>query len=661
MPTATARINNQKQKKYSDMKRYRLIEYAYLATLVLGVTACSQDELADGSPVNGTPVTFTASGIAAQQSATTRATTDGTWEEALTVAIKIGNEVKEYAATPNAADAKTATLAAAEGVTPFTWNSASETKTVEAWYPYTADKPAQVEVEADQSIRANYLLSDKMSASGNVTFGNTALEFSHLAAKVTININMSVESSTASVSDLKLCNLAGVKEGTQVKPFQPDGNMATFEVLLPEQTIAAGTQFLTFAANSLPYAWNASTDYKLTAGSHTVFTFRLDNKDIIFEGCTLAEWKPAGDDIEAEPTPGQLYAIDDDGTYLVSSAAGLMAWAEMARKDPTISCRLTGVFTLPSTYKWTPIGDGEKPFSGTFNGGGYHIRNLKVNSTVTDSKGRQVAGMFGEVTGTVKSVQLYGSGTGIEVESDQPGLAAGMVAGTLTGGTISNCTSYPYDYIVAKAPSDVYVGGVVGYNDNGFVAGNEFVFSTRLRGIATANDGTAYVGGVAGANVGKDAVVIGSLSAAITESYVDSPASTTNYAGGILGYAAGGSTCTGNAVWCNGSQVSSHGGGALGYAADTDIAVNNCYWYYSSGSSAVGAYATGSSGDYSGISSNARVSSYYDMAWLNYAYLLQGVVDNWNAANDRKCNAYFNAQPISSGSTEYYPILVKLH
>ena len=236
-----------------------------------------------------------------------------------------------------------------------------------------------------------------------------------------------------------------------------------------------------------------------------------------------------------------------------------------------------------------------------------------------------------------------------------------MVAGTLTGGTISNCTSYPYDYIVAKAPSDVYVGGVVGYNDNGFVAGNEFVFSTRLRGIATANDGTAYVGGVAGANVGKDAVVIGSLSAAITESYVDSPASTTNYAGGILGYAAGGSTCTGNAVWCNGSQVSSHGGGVLGYAADTDIAVNNCYWYYSSASNIVGAYATGSSGDYSGISSNARVSSYYDMTWLNYAYLLQGVVNNWNAANDRKCNAYFYAQPISSGSTEYYPILVKLY
>ena len=67
------------------MKRYRLIEYAYLAMLVLGFTACSQDELVDGSPVNDTPVTFTASGIAMQQSAATRATTDGTWEADMTV------------------------------------------------------------------------------------------------------------------------------------------------------------------------------------------------------------------------------------------------------------------------------------------------------------------------------------------------------------------------------------------------------------------------------------------------------------------------------------------------------------------------------------------------------------------------------------------------
>lgn len=535
------------------------------------------------------------------------------------------------------------------------------TQTINAWYPIECGK-------IDLSNQTAGHLAYALFTTATGTYPDAvALNFSHSLAKLRVRLTGNVDAiKKIEAKNFTSCSLnttdgtvTGNDEGyiplSQANYSTTDGPVTYWETNLAPGAVSSDVLRINGVATQ--YIQNVT---QFEAGK--IYTVTLDVMEtyaVSFEGCTIAEWKPAGDDIEAEPTPGQLYAIDDDGTYLVSSAAGLMAWAEMARKDPTISCRLTGNFTLPSTYKWTPIGDGEKPFSGTFDGGGYNILNLKVNSTVTDSKGRLVAGMFGEVTGTVKSVQLYGSGTGIEVESDQPGLAAGMVAGTLTGGTISNCTSYPYDYIVAKAPSDVYVGGVVGYNDNGFVAGNEFVFSTRLRGIATANDGTAYVGGVAGANVGKDAVVIGSLSAAITESYVDSPASTTNYAGGILGYAAGGSTCTGNAVWCSGSQVSSHGGGVLGYAADTDIAVNNCYWYYSSGSSAVGAYATGSSGDYSGISSNARVSNYYDMKWLTYANLLQSVVYSWNAANDRKCNAYFYARQISSGSTGYYPILAK--
>ena len=76
-------------------------------------------------------------------------------------------------------------------------------------------------------------------------YSEPTLTFEHRTAKVTINIKMSVESSTAKVANLQLCNLTGVKDGaTQVTPYQPDKNVATFEALLPEQTIAAGTQFL---------------------------------------------------------------------------------------------------------------------------------------------------------------------------------------------------------------------------------------------------------------------------------------------------------------------------------------------------------------------------------------------------------------------------------
>lgn len=638
------------------MKRLeKNIRFACLAALAIGFAACSQDELSPTGTAEGNAVLIGSVSIGGEvETRVSENPDDGgkssLWDfdgtERIAVQVKDGVQGVYTLMTDKSVTADQPTY----------WTR-SGSQTINAWYPVECGN-------IDLSNQSAGHLAYALFATATGTYPDAVeLNFSHSLAKLRVRLKGDVEVIEKIVArHFTSCSLnttdgtvTGNDEGDITLTKANYGTETYWEANFAPGAVANDVLRFNDSFNA-----GIASVTQFEAGKIYTATYTVMTSDIVtFEGCTLAEWKPAGDDIEAEPTPGQLYAIDDDGTYLVSSAAGLMAWAEMARKDPTISCRLTGNFTLPSTYKWTPIGDGEKPFSGTFDGGGYNILNLKVNSTVTDSKGRLVAGMFGEVTGTVKSVQLYGSGTGIEVESDQPGLAAGMVAGTLTGGTISNCTSYPYDYIVAKAPSDVYVGGVVGYNDNGFVAGNEFVFSTRLRGIATANDGTAYVGGVAGANVGKDAVVIGSLSAAITESYVDSPASTTNYAGGILGYAAGGSTCTGNAVWCSGSQVSSHGGGVLGYAADTDIAVNNCYWYYSSGSSAVGAYATGSSGDYSGISSNARVSNYYDMTWLTYVNLLTSVVYSWNAANDRKCNAYFYARQISSGSTGYYPILAK--
>ena len=170
MPTATARINNQKQKKYSDMKRYRLIEYAYLAMLVLGVTACSQDELS--SPTGGVEgaMTFTASGIAMQQSAATRATTDGTWEADMTVGIKISgmnNELpKAYTVKPNADDNTKATLAAADAENTFYWQSSTEPVAVTAWWPFADDQTqhSEVVVESDQSTRAHYDYSDYITA-----------------------------------------------------------------------------------------------------------------------------------------------------------------------------------------------------------------------------------------------------------------------------------------------------------------------------------------------------------------------------------------------------------------------------------------------------------------------------------------------------------------
>ena len=156
------------------MKRNRLIQLACLAAVTVSLMACSQDELLTSAEGAGTAVTFTATGIAMPQ-VETRATVDGTWDDALSVAIKIGNAVKEYTATP--------------GETPFYWTTAAETKSVNAWYPYTAGEttmPALV-VQQDQSIEANYLASDLLSATPKtVSYDDTALEFKHRTAKISI-------------------------------------------------------------------------------------------------------------------------------------------------------------------------------------------------------------------------------------------------------------------------------------------------------------------------------------------------------------------------------------------------------------------------------------------------------------------------------------------
>ena len=147
------------------MKRNRLIQLACLAAVTVSLMACSQDELLTSAEGAGTAVTFTATGIAMPQ-VETRATVDGTWDDALSVAIKIGNAVKEYTATPYTDEPNKANLVVVEGETPFYWTTATETKTVNAWYPYTAGEttmPALV-VQQDQSIEANYLASDLLSA-----------------------------------------------------------------------------------------------------------------------------------------------------------------------------------------------------------------------------------------------------------------------------------------------------------------------------------------------------------------------------------------------------------------------------------------------------------------------------------------------------------------
>lgn len=121
------------------------------------------------------------------------------------------------------------------------------------------------------------------------------------------------------------------------------------------------------------------------------------------------------------------------------------------------------------TNQWTPIGQEGKPFTGTYDGAGYTIRNLyKVRSTANSSKNHYY-GLFGIIQNsavitnvTVENVTLTGS------------LYVGAIVGMgYTGKEISNCT------VKGDIKIDAYwYAGVIGGNgyinkvENCTVSGN---------------------------------------------------------------------------------------------------------------------------------------------------------------------------------------------
>ena len=522
------------------MKRYRLIEYAYLGMLVLGFTACSQDELTDGSPVNGTPVTFTASGIVAQQSAITRATTDGTWESDMTVGIKIGEDVKAYTAMPDAADNTKATLAAADAADPFYWQNASTPIAVKAWYPYTAGQtePPMVVVKANQSTRADYDASDYIIAQQDVNYSNPTLNFTHRTAKVTVNINVK-GTSAVQLDNVRLSGLSGADGNpTEVKPYHPDPDQMIYEALLPEQTLTANTMFLSFAIRgfAFEYTWTTTQNYNLQAGYNTVFNFTVERNEVVFEGCTLAEWNQ-GQPTEGSTGPSALDYIIEDGTYKVYTEAGLKVWADHVKAGYwSINLTLMNdiIMTSPASgsSNWTPIGRSSQTSLNY-----YTIDNMVVNEPNSYRASMVVALGVG---GTIRNLTI---GSGSHFSSRY--YASSLVVDN-NGGQVINCHSAATvegKITSVRSGVDFSVGGVVANNwsDDGK---KSYVIGCSFSGqvIADANnlEEDFFVGGVVASswttagNNSNRAHVVGCINTGGV-TFQNAGSSTVSHVGGVVG------------------------------------------------------------------------------------------------------------------------------
>ena len=537
------------------MKRATIHTSAAIA-LLLGLAACTQDELADDNrlPEGEYPVVIRATGLSVEATplaaSSTRAAVDGDWQGVTSVALKMGDAVKEYTVTAST-DFKSATLSREND--PYYWTS-RDPITVSAWWPFNnadiTQMPA-VKVAEDQSKLADFQNSDFISAENRkVEFNNPTLEFTHRTARVTIELKPGTGFTSVAGATVSLVSLSADNGNpTAIKTYNASGN--TYEALTAPQTVAAGKPFVKVELGGGTFYFRPQNNVVLEAGSRYKYTVKVNATGLTLEGCTIGDWADGG----GESGAAELGYIYDSNTktYTVYNADGLLAWNEAAQKDRSINCTLTADIDLTGK-DWTPIGTNfYNSYTGTFDGGGHTIMGLTV--TTND----QYVGLFGRLgkAGTVKNVVM----DGIQITCNHRLGYAGGVAGFSWGGTIENCS------VSGSVSGTICAGGVVGIQWEASITGCSS--SATVKGMV-------QVGGVAGeTNSGA------TMAACYATGNVTIEIDPINniLGGGLVGFNAGSSVlacyATGNVTSTGSSTGNVYIGGFLGGNYTT---VTACYW-----------------------------------------------------------------------------------
>ena len=495
-------------------KRHSIHLLLAAAALLLAMAACTKDELADGDrlpegqyPVEIARITLGVEGGEAQPWGAPQTRVgeagDGTgsvFSAGDRFAVQINGEVGTYTVQDNNT---------VKAETPLYWSDTGE-HTVTAWYPATG---GTLDL-SDQSQSLAYLLYG--TGSGNYQTQVT-LNFTHALAKVRITPS---DDALGEVQGLQLytytqCNYEKGKAG--------QGSQEGWIEMKKCEYTENGATITCWEANVVP-------GYTIT---------KLQANGTEERNLSAAITPEAGKFYNITLDKNKGYTDDGQGNYTVTTADGLMNVAELVNGGKT-DINITLDTDLDLTGKeWTPIGNYEKQYTGTFNGGGHTITGL----TVTGSD--QYVGLFGHIGsgGTVKDVTLEE----VKIESNNDMSAVGGVAGR-SYGTLENCS------VSGSVSGSGIAGGVVGYQSGGFLTGCSSSATVNAGGVAggvagltdsgatltacyatgdvtleSINSGGNFVGGVVGSNTSC------TLKACYAWGSVTGSGSGTIYVGGVTG------------------------------------------------------------------------------------------------------------------------------
>ena len=163
--------------------------------------------------------------------------------------------------------------------------------------------------------------------------------------------------------------------------------------------------------------------------------------------------------------------------------------------------------------EWIPIGNENTAFKGTFDGNGFTISNLKISNQSS------YVGLFGKVSGTIKSFNVSGASVSTNKTGSYIAIACGNISGTMSDISVSGNV---------KASESSYVGGIAGGVNRG---GN--VSYTNLTNNANIS-GKSYVGGIFG-ELNNSTDIANNYAITISECSNNGKISGTDYVGGLFG------------------------------------------------------------------------------------------------------------------------------
>ena len=461
-------------------KRHSIHVILAAAALLLATTACTKDELADGDrlpegqyPLEIARITLGVEGGEAQP-----------WGAPQT---RVGEAGDGTGSVFSAGDRFAVQINGEEGIyivqddntvkaeSPLYWSDTGD-HTVTAWYPATG---GTLDL-SDQSQSLAYLLYG--TGSGNYQTQVT-LNFTHALAKVRVT---PTDDALGEVQSLQLYTYT----------------QCTYE----KGTVVQGSQEGWIEMKKCEYTENGATitcwEANVVPG-YTITKLRANGTEERELSSSITPVAGKFYNITLDKDKG--YTVSEDGnTYEVYNAEGLKNIASLVNSGATgINITLDTDLDL-TDMEWTPIGNYEKQYTGTFDGNGKTITGLTFNQSETNNVG--LIGYLGE-NGIVRDVKLD------KVTIKANNNVGGIVGGNSSGGSIIGC-SVSGDISGARQ-----VGGVVGYLGIGY----NVVTACYHEGSIS---GSVSVGGVAGDSG------YGSLTAC----YHVGNVSGSQYVGGVAGF-----------------------------------------------------------------------------------------------------------------------------